>query len=647
MLHELLCGRHPGEAETRAVPWWTGALFEGLSRPSDAAAPRQGPPTPLQLERAGRRGTNPARLRRRLRGDLDTIVGRAMNKDPAARYPSVAAFAADIHLSLAHRPISARPDTLGYRLRKLLRRHWSAAVLAAVAALALLAGVGGTVSQARRATRAARVAEQQRGRADAEALAAREQRDFALRQLWRAEAMNELDAFLLVDAAPAGQSFTAGELLSRAERILQRQGGPADATRVEVSIAIGRLYRRNDDFSRARELLETAYARAQQLPDRALRAKAACALASVVTLTGGERAEALLREADALLPAQPQFTAHRIFCLLSGNEVAHDRDDGRLSLARIEAAQRLLAESPQTSPELQVTVAIEHAEALRYLGRPREAAPAFAAAFAQLRQVGRDSTKKAVALLNNWALCLQAMGQLRASERLFRQALAIDSPDGQPESGSANTLNNLAHTLFELGRLDEATRATTRAYREAVRIGHARLIANSLLLRASLRRVSGDLGGAQRLLAEADGRMQGMYRGNNIRLAVLASEKAQLAEMQGQLPAALRASDQAVQIAAATPRGSGGHLARFLRRRAQLQLRLGHLAAAQADVDAALAEHQRSVEPGPPSSELGHTLQVQARVLAARGRPAEAAAAAQAGARNLAAELGPWRRSGH
>ena len=75
---------------------------------------------------AGRRATTPERLRRLLRGDLDTIVAKALKKSPQERYPSVTALADDLRRYLAQQPISARPDTLAYRTAKFARRHLGA-----------------------------------------------------------------------------------------------------------------------------------------------------------------------------------------------------------------------------------------------------------------------------------------------------------------------------------------------------------------------------------------------------------------------------------------------------------------------------------------------------------------------------------------
>jgi serine/threonine-protein kinase len=98
--------------------------------------------------------------RRELRGDLDTIVLTALRKDPARRYGSVEAFDADIGRHLSGMPVSARPDTLGYRLGKFVTRHrWSVTAAVIVAVLLAWANLN-TRHQSARATReAARAAE--------------------------------------------------------------------------------------------------------------------------------------------------------------------------------------------------------------------------------------------------------------------------------------------------------------------------------------------------------------------------------------------------------------------------------------------------------------------------------------------------------
>jgi tetratricopeptide (TPR) repeat protein len=86
---------------------------------------------------AAKRATTPDGLQRQLRGDLDTIVGKALKKNPEERYVSVAAFADDLRRYLEHEPISARPDTITYRVGKFVRRN-RVAVTVAGATLSLV-----------------------------------------------------------------------------------------------------------------------------------------------------------------------------------------------------------------------------------------------------------------------------------------------------------------------------------------------------------------------------------------------------------------------------------------------------------------------------------------------------------------------------
>ena len=154
---------------------------------------------------------------------------------------------------------------------------------------------------------------------------ARAQRDFALRQLSRAEAINDLNTFLLSDAAPSGKPFTVNDLLGRAEHIVERQPGN-NTNRVDLLISIGRQYETQDEDAKARRVLEQAYKLSRGLRERSTRARASCALASTLARAGErQRAETLIQEGLRELPDQPQFMLDRVFCLLRGSEVARDR----------------------------------------------------------------------------------------------------------------------------------------------------------------------------------------------------------------------------------------------------------------------------------------------------------------------------------
>src|SRR5262249_43438488 len=78
-----------------------------------------------------------SRLRRNLRGDLDTIVAKALKKNPAERYSSATALADDLQRFLRHEPISAQPDTLRYRTARFVRRNARGVAMATAAAFLL------------------------------------------------------------------------------------------------------------------------------------------------------------------------------------------------------------------------------------------------------------------------------------------------------------------------------------------------------------------------------------------------------------------------------------------------------------------------------------------------------------------------------
>jgi len=116
---------------------------------------------PLTGEALSRlRESSPEKLRRRLSGDLDTIVLRAMHKEPQRRYASVEQFAEDIRRHLEGLPVTARRDSWSYRAGKFAIRHKLVVSAAALVLLAVLGGVAATVREARIADANERRAEQ-------------------------------------------------------------------------------------------------------------------------------------------------------------------------------------------------------------------------------------------------------------------------------------------------------------------------------------------------------------------------------------------------------------------------------------------------------------------------------------------------------
>jgi non-specific serine/threonine protein kinase/serine/threonine-protein kinase len=133
LLYVLLTGKRPYRVATGASDEMARAVVEQEpTRPSLAVLPD-------------------SRLSRSLAGDVDTIVLKAMHKDPRRRYGSAEQLSADIGRHLEGRPVSARRDSRAYRIGKFVRRHAVAVTAAALVVVAVAGGVAATLWQARRA----------------------------------------------------------------------------------------------------------------------------------------------------------------------------------------------------------------------------------------------------------------------------------------------------------------------------------------------------------------------------------------------------------------------------------------------------------------------------------------------------------------
>lgn len=170
LLYELLAGSHPYGLRPGAsgpeiwqhvcdvdpIPPSKAVLDDGTSK-IDAGS------TANTNERAERRGTSLRRLQQRLRGDLDTIVAKAMQKDPEKRYESVEQFLADIRRHQSGMPVLAQPPNIYYRVRKFIVRR-KGLVAAGLASLIFVFTVAyqsnQTAREADRANREADVAQQ-------------------------------------------------------------------------------------------------------------------------------------------------------------------------------------------------------------------------------------------------------------------------------------------------------------------------------------------------------------------------------------------------------------------------------------------------------------------------------------------------------
>jgi serine/threonine-protein kinase len=138
LLYVLLTGQHPAGAGPHTPAGLVKAILDTEPpRLSEIVAPTL-TNQEASITNAIRRATTPDKLARLLRGDIDTIVRKALKKNPRERYPSIKAFADDLQRYLRHEPISARPDAIAYRASKFIRRHRSSVTATLLVTLALM-----------------------------------------------------------------------------------------------------------------------------------------------------------------------------------------------------------------------------------------------------------------------------------------------------------------------------------------------------------------------------------------------------------------------------------------------------------------------------------------------------------------------------
>ena len=623
LLYVLLTGQHPAGPGPYAAADLVKAIVEREPTPPSDVVTFVNHGDKLISQNAARRGTTIFKLSRLLRGDLDTIVAKALKKNPAERYPSVTALADDLHRWLRSEPISARPDTLSYRAAKFVRRNYTAVSLAALAAVATVAGVSGTLLE----TRSARV-----------------QRDFAVHQLSRTQAALEFNEFLLTDAAPSGKPFTASELLGRAENILARQRTPDDTYRVQLMIGIGDQYSTQEQPAKARRVLEEAYRLSRALHDSSTRVQASCSLSLALAWDGElARAEALIQEGLRELPPGAQYDFDRIFCLRRGSEIAQHLGNSQQALARIQTARKILSQSAFDSDTLELHSLTELADAYRISGQLQVADATFEQAARLLSLLGRDETQTGAVLFNEWALTLDKLGRPLEAEKLYRRAIDISRAGPTEEAVSPMVLKNYATTLRLLGHFDEAADYAERAYEKALRIGDHEVIIYALYARALVYIEQHDFNRAATMLKELEPMLLRRVPPDEYWLEALASAQALLASGKGDFKTALPLADHSVALAdGASKAGRAGSefLPVALIRRSTIELDAAQPVQAAADVQRALSLLKPKSAPGAFSSIIGQAYLNLGRALRAQEKHEEAGAAFRSAVENLQGTVG-------
>ncbi|HET9314630.1 MAG TPA: serine/threonine-protein kinase [Vicinamibacteria bacterium] len=484
LLYVLLTGRHPtgGEGDSPAERI-RAALDTVPARASDAVsgertAPGDWTTVTTAHEAAIRRATTPKRLRGKLQGDLDNIVAKALKKRPDERYASVDALTEDLRRYLAHEPVSARADSVAYRVSRFLRRHRLGAAAAFLLVASMAAGLGATAWQSARARREASRAQavteflvglfelSSSRRPQSEHVTARELLDQGVKRL-DAELKDEPDlrgSLLGVMGrvhSSLGLYEPAARLLERSEALLRERRPADDAERARVLSELASVRSDQGEYARAADIARESLAVQRRVygadhPDIAVTLDR---LAVAIKDQGRpEEAEPLLREALAMR-RRLYGNAHRdvVFSLAYIANMLYDRGDYAGAEATHREALTIARSLPGDSfPAVPWSMG-NLAAVLSMRGHRKEAIGLLREALVLFRaRLGEEHPDLAPSL-RNLANALRAEGQLKEATELYQQTLAIERRAyGDTHHEVAKTTHDLATLLHEQGRLAEA-----------------------------------------------------------------------------------------------------------------------------------------------------------------------------------------------
>lgn len=497
LLYLMLTGRLPYGGLTPGSQALAQAILEAEpTRPSAIAGRTDGLQSAAgttTLEQLGRqRGVSPAALKRSLAGDLDTILLTALRKEPDRRYGSVAEFRQDIRRHLSGRPVSARPDTFGYRSSKFLRRNRVAALVAATAFVALIGFSVAISVQARRIAA-------ERDRANLEAATAGRVSDFLV------------DLFKVSDPNRArGESVTAREILDRGAEQIESDLVDQPLVQARLMRTMGLVYQNLGLMDEARPLTERALElhRQQYSEPHPELAKSLNRLAWLVEQSGDyAEAEAMFREALSILESLHPGADPEIASTLNNLGLVLVREE------RYADAEESLLQSLAMREDLGDTSSSHLADTHSNLGlllqrteRLDEAESAYRVSLELRRkELGDDHPHVAISLDNLGRVEYQR-GNFEAATERFEEGLAIRRKAlGDDHHDVAASLNNLGSVQFRQQRYDEAL----AIFREVVAIDRRKLgndhpeLAITIGNLATVTQGSGDAQGAEPLYREA------------------------------------------------------------------------------------------------------------------------------------------------
>ena len=436
VLYELLTGSLP----FHPAQWKTKRLDEVLRQLRDAEPERPsmkvGANPNSSAVSADARGTGQQQLFSTLRGDLDSITLKALEKERERRYGTPSALAADVERYLEDRPVEARPESVGYRLQKYIRRHRIAVAVATGAALLLVAFAIAQTIQLRRITR-------ERDRADRIT-------DFMT------------NMFKVSDPSEArGNTITAREILDKSAKEIDAGLAKDPALKAQMLSVMATVYRGLGLDSRAQPLLDQAIAlsRSELGPEHPDTLRLRGQLGPVLTSQGryqeAERLEqTLLDEELRVLGPEHRITLatrRDLFSLLGAQ--GHPVEAETIGRETVDLERRIFGNE---DPETLLT--------MRELAAVMERADHLPAAEALTRQIigirqrrsGNDDPRTLMSL-SDLGRILNQEERAADAEAVYRPALAMQQRVLGPDHPSVvSTMDGLAMALRRQHKLDEA-----------------------------------------------------------------------------------------------------------------------------------------------------------------------------------------------
>jgi serine/threonine protein kinase len=377
---------------------------------------------------------------RRFDEDLETITRKALDKDPAQRYQSVAALAGDVERYEADLPLVARPPSTLYQARKLIRRHRAAFAMLSAALVLILAFFATLVFESRRVRL-------ERDRAEQEAGTARAVSDFLV------------NLFRETDPTETNGQVTAADLLRTGKTQVDKELQHQPELRARLLDNIGAAY---NAIGPAREAAEAF----RESIDARSRAFGPDTLASAQSWMGLSDADYNMGRYDEAAAAARHALAIRKKFLPPDSEAISAT---LAAIATTLAQQGNLAEAETTIAE---AIAIDrrarrldtaagagrlesYGMVLQKAGKLREAVPILReAADREKASSGEPST---AGVLNQLGITLNLAGHPRDGEQVLRHALDITRKVYGPTNANAGVVEaNLADSLVEEGRFREA-----------------------------------------------------------------------------------------------------------------------------------------------------------------------------------------------